>query len=145
MINGRFVGKQLAEVLHPSDIAVLIPAIPNKLSPIFRHLCEQLSQRQIPHLWLNNPGDREARKQISQNSVKLQSIHSSKGLQYKAVIVLWTDLLPNNQWDESEDEQRMLLYVALTRAEDYLFVSYSGESPFVSTLINTGHAQRSGL
>src|ERR1700736_2507480 len=100
--------------------------------PIFRHLCEQLSQRQIPHLWLNNPGDREARKQISQNSVKLQSIHSSKGLQYKAVIVLWTDLLPNNQWDESEDEQRMLLYVALTRAEDYLFVSYSGESPFVS-------------
>jgi hypothetical protein len=34
--NGSFVGKQLAEVLHPSDIAVLIPAIPNKLKPIFR-------------------------------------------------------------------------------------------------------------
>jgi hypothetical protein len=144
MINGRFAGKQLAEALHPSDIAVLIPAIPNKLSPIFRHLCEQLSQRHIPYLWLNNPADREARKQISQNSVKLQSIHSSKGLQYKAVIVLWTDLLPNSQWDESVDEQRMLLYVALTRAEDYLCVSYSGESPFMTTLINTGRAQRSG-
>jgi superfamily I DNA/RNA helicase len=65
-------------------------------------------------------------------------------LQYKAVITLWTDLLPNSAWSESEYEQRMLLYVALTRAEDYLIVSYSGESPFLTILMNSGHAQLLG-
>jgi ATP-dependent exoDNAse (exonuclease V) beta subunit len=141
LIAGRLVGQQLPEALRPSDIAVLIPARTKELNPIFPHLCGQLHQRQIPYLWLSNPDDRNARTRISENCVKLQSIHSSKGLQYKAVIALWSDVLPNACWTESEDEQRMLLYVALTRAEDNLIVSYSGESPFLRILINSGHAQ----
>jgi superfamily I DNA/RNA helicase len=144
LINGRLVDKQLPEALHPSDIAVLIPAITEELNPIFRRFCNQLDQRQIPYLWLSNRDDRKARTRISENRVKLQSIHSSKGLQYKAVIALWSDVLPNTAWAENEEEQRMLLYVALTRAEDYLIVSYSGESPFLTILINSGHAQLLG-
>jgi superfamily I DNA/RNA helicase len=144
LINGRLVNQQLAQALHPSDIAVLIPAITEELNPIFRQLCNQLDQRQMPYLWLSNPDDRKARTRISENRVKLQSIHSSKGLQYRAVITLWTDLLPNTAWTESEDEQRMLFYVALTRAEDYLIVSYSGESPFLAILMNSGNAQLLG-
>lgn len=93
----------------------------------------------MPYLWLNK--DKSTRTRIFEQNVKLQSIHSAKGLQYRAVIVLWTDLLPNDTWDETEEEQRMLLYVALSRAEDYLIVSYSGESRFVATLINSGCAE----
>jgi AAA domain/UvrD-like helicase C-terminal domain/Nuclease-related domain len=142
LIGGRLADKALAAPLQPADIAVLIPAISEDLKASFYDLCSQLGQKKIQYLWLNK--DRKARARVSEKGVKLQSIHSAKGLQYKAVIVLWTDLLPNGTWDETEDEQRMLLYVALSRAEDYLIVSYSGQSPFVTTLIDSGHAQLLG-
>jgi ATP-dependent exoDNAse (exonuclease V) beta subunit len=139
LMNGRLADKQLGASLQPSDIAILIPAIPEDLKATFYQLCDRLSQEKIPYLWLNkNP---KMRTRLSEEAVKLQSIHSSKGLQYKAVIVLWADILPHRGWEETEDEQRMLLYVALTRAEDYLIVSYSGESSFVSGLLGSGHAQ----
>ncbi len=48
------------------------------------------------------------------SALKVQTI--SKGLQYRGVIVLWTDLLPSVRPEEAGDDRRML-YVAITRAE----------------------------
>ncbi|MBL7979318.1 MAG: ATP-dependent helicase [Bacteroidetes Order II. Incertae sedis bacterium] len=59
----------------------------------------------------------------------LSTIHSAKGLEYQAVFITQAleGVLPsgyalNNQ--SAIDEERRLLYVALTRAKDYLFVSH---------------------
>jgi hypothetical protein len=52
-----------------------------------------------------------------------------------SVIFLWADQLPNPGWQYlTPDEQRMLFYVALTRAKHFLAVTCSGGSAFLDLL-----------
>ncbi|MDD7641377.1 MAG: UvrD-helicase domain-containing protein [bacterium] len=78
--------------------------------------------------------DKEQRKK----SVKLMTIHASKGLEFPIVFVcgLSEGIFPNSRitgYDDMEEERR-LAYVAFTRAEDQLFLSdaegytFQGES-----------------
>ncbi|VWL85634.1 ATP-dependent helicase [Oceanivirga miroungae] len=68
---------------------------------------------------------------MSDNSVvKLMTIHSSKGLEFETVFLAGFEsgLFPNSKSleDENEiEEERRLLYVALTRAEKELYLTYS--------------------
>jgi len=62
--------------------------------------------------------------------VKLSTIHASKGLEYHVVFIAGCeeDLLPHWRSKSSESEfqeERRLMYVAITRAEKYLFMSYA--------------------
>jgi len=65
--------------------------------------------------------------------VKLMTVHASKGLEFKYVFVigLEQDLFPHSNMgrpEASEDqaeEERRLFYVAITRAEEKLFLSYA--------------------
>jgi len=64
------------------------------------------------------------------NSVTLMTLHSSKGLEFPIVFItgLEMDLFPlqRNSADESElEEERRLLYVGMTRAEENLYISYA--------------------
>lgn len=75
------------------------------------------------------------------NGVQLMTMHKSKGLEWKAVFVIGVDedILPGNkvESDENMEEERRVLYVAMTRAEDKLFVSSSGKvSHFISELLS---------
>lgn len=63
--------------------------------------------------------------------VNLSTIHASKGLEYQVVFVVGCEenLLPH--WKSKEtpaeiSEERRLLYVAMTRAEQYLFLTSAG-------------------
>jgi DNA helicase-2/ATP-dependent DNA helicase PcrA len=64
------------------------------------------------------------------NKVSLMTIHAAKGLEFKAVFIagmeenLFPSQLSLNSREELEEERR-LFYVALTRAEDHLFISYA--------------------
>jgi DNA helicase II / ATP-dependent DNA helicase PcrA len=62
--------------------------------------------------------------------VTLMSVHSAKGLEFKSVIVsgLEEDLFPSfmsKDTPEGLDEERRLFYVAITRAETFLTLTYS--------------------
>src|ERR1700736_2227465 len=61
--------------------------------------------------------------------VTLSSIHQAKGLEWRAVFVIWlTDgMFPSSRSFQSTDaieEERRLFYVAATRAQDQLFLTY---------------------
>ncbi len=63
--------------------------------------------------------------------VTLSSIHQAKGLEWKAVFVIWLadGQFPNGRILEADDdgqleEERRLFYVAITRAKDELYLSY---------------------
>ena len=56
---------------------------------------------------------------------------ASPGLQFRFVILLWTDLLPARF---TEDDDEALLYVAMTRAEDMLVVLHSKQSEFIDRI-----------
>ena len=59
----------------------------------------------------------------------LSSVHQAKGLEWKAVFVIWMSdgMFPSNrslESDEAIEEERRLFYVAVTRAKDELYLTY---------------------
>ncbi len=63
----------------------------------------------------------------AQNGLRLSTVHQAKGLEWKAVFILWLneELFPSSKAIEQiggEAEERRLFYVAATRAEDRLFL-----------------------
>ena len=70
--------------------------------------------------------------EIKNNSVKLMTIHSSKGLEFNTVFIVGVEqgnypiFHPNvKDKNKHEEEERRMFYVALTRAEQNCFISYA--------------------
>lgn len=133
LIEGKWFDKSI-EPIAPEDIGIFYRLVYKKDRPILESFIDSLN-RVIPTVWLNK--GRDSRTQICDPGVKIQTIHSAKGLQYKAVIVLWGSLLPAQFGDTDEETEKKLLYVGLTRAEDYLAISYSKDSTFMSQIANS--------
>jgi DNA helicase-2/ATP-dependent DNA helicase PcrA len=71
------------------------------------------------------------RRRKDEPGVTLSSVHQAKGLEWKIVFVIWlTDgMFPNKRavddsGKEGMEEERRLFYVAVTRAEDELYLTY---------------------
>ena len=66
------------------------------------------------------------------DAVKLMTVHSSKWLEFPCVFIVWLEdwifPLSNATLDPKLlEEERRLMYVAITRAKDVLFLSYANE------------------
>lgn len=73
-------------------------------------------------------GDNQA--QAGQDAVQLMTVHASKGLEFKAVFItgLEEGLFPHENSlneDKGLEEERRLMYVAITRARDRLYISHT--------------------
>jgi DNA helicase-2/ATP-dependent DNA helicase PcrA len=81
------------------------------------------------------------RREASGESVTLSSVHQSKGLEWKVVFVIWLTegMFPSQRSmgsAEALEEERRLFYVAVTRAEDELYLSW----PFIKRSPGAGDA-----
>ena len=83
---------------------------------------------------------RDSRTKVFEQSIKVQTVYSAKGLQYRVVFVLWADLFDARAPAEKDMEQR-LLYVALTRASDILIVTYSSMTEFIERMVASGNVE----
>ncbi|MDB4673469.1 NERD domain-containing protein [Verrucomicrobiales bacterium] len=136
-LKGKW-GNHSVEPLRPEEIGILYPPIPSKenggeeLQKWLGKLIKNLGDL-TPTVWLNR--NSSARDRVNEPGVKVQTIHSAKGLQYRAVIILWSDLLPTDGGDAiRETRDRRLLYVALTRAESLLALTQSRPSRFLDEI-----------
>jgi len=61
------------------------------------------------------------------DSVRLMTIHAAKGLEFRAVFVVGLEdgILPHARCREQSEEERRLFYVAVTRAKESLYLSWS--------------------
>lgn len=66
------------------------------------------------------------------DSVKLVSMHSSKGLEFPVVIIPGLGGMPRK--NEDEEQEARLLYVAMTRATEKLFLVHDADSSFSDRL-----------
>lgn len=112
--------------LRPNDIGILYPRLVRRNRTGFEHLCEQLAEHGCVQLSGEN-----ANGDATNDGIKVTTIHSAKGLQFRAVILLWADLLPSALEDRDDAVERMQFYVALTRAEDLLVVIHSDPSSYI--------------
>jgi len=92
-----------------------------------------LRSKKIPHYWLaeNNRSKRNFRRK--EDGVKLSTVESAKGLEFKVVFICNVDNFPFTLVDDLQREVS-LMYIALTRAVDYLYLTYSGNSLFTEYL-----------
>ncbi len=72
----------------------------------------------------------ELKEKEEQNAVRLMTIHAAKGLEFAYVFVtgLEEGLFPHERLDDGktdQEEERRLFYVALTRAEKKVFLTYA--------------------
>jgi len=75
---------------------------------------------------LDNEGGKAPSDDENEDALRLSTIHQAKGLEWKAVFVLFLneDMFPSKKAIEEagDAEERRLFYVAVTRAEDQLFL-----------------------
>jgi superfamily I DNA/RNA helicase len=121
------------DALEPSHIGILYPWMPNKESPLLAEFIKGL-QTLAPVVWLHS----QDRYRADEPGIKVQTISGSKGLQYRAVILLWADRLPRSFHDTNPDEEPKLMYVAQTRPEDYLVITHSDSSTFIDRIRQSG-------
>lgn len=137
LLRGKWAGKAITP-LCAEEIGVFYPSAGSSEKSMLLKLQDELKASGIESIWLSNPANLDFRKRVNQLGVKIQTINSAKGLQYKAVIILWADILPRDFGDITEDGERRLFYVALTRPQDYLLISTSGPSKFISEIEESG-------
>ncbi|PKK87875.1 MAG: hypothetical protein CVV62_02465, partial [Tenericutes bacterium HGW-Tenericutes-7] len=70
---------------------------------------------------------RNSDEEFSNNQIQLMTIHKAKGLEFDAVIIIGLEqgLLPSSIQNSQMilDEERRLMFVAMTRARNYLYLS----------------------
>lgn len=128
-IAGRF--KQLnAEGTPWRDMAVVY-----RIRFMGEELAARLKAEGIPVQWLQaSPAARRYRSE--DDSVKVVTIHSSKGLEFPVVAIPGLGYLPHGKADL--DEEIRLMYVGMTRAMDRLIMSCHRDSAFVERLTRAG-------
>jgi DNA helicase-2/ATP-dependent DNA helicase PcrA len=90
-------------------------------------------------LLTNLDAENEAPADADDEQLRLSTIHQAKGLEFDAVfvIMLCDGLFPSArslESEEGEEEERRLMYVAITRARNELYLSY----PLIRATGNTG-------
>jgi hypothetical protein len=92
----------------------------------------RLRRTEIPVEWLQE--SKKARHfDASADSVKVMTIHSSKGLEFPVVAIPGIGYLPWKSLDHQEEAR--LLYVGMTRAMEHLVMTYHVKSSFAQKLV----------
>lgn len=132
LVAGHWLGEEIAP-LRPQEIGILYPVLRDKDISLIENLVESL--RDLGCVWLS-PKKGKVKGTYLSPGVKVQTIHSAKGLQYRAIILMFADEIPRQFTGCTEAGENKLMYVALTRAEDYLVVicTESRESSFIDRI-----------
>ncbi|RMG37119.1 MAG: DNA helicase II [Gammaproteobacteria bacterium] len=101
-----------------------------------RRMANVLHASGIDRLWLGSRQHKAAYDPEAER-VTVLTIHSSKGLEFRRVILIGLGMLGNE--DDRVAEDARLLYVGMTRAQEGLLLTSSGEGRF-GQLLSSGHA-----
>lgn len=88
-----------------------------------------LLEQGIPFVWFAKDKHTKRKFDPNERGVKISTIDSSKGLDFQVVFVVEVHRLPF-PLEEDRSREVSLLYIAMTRAKKYLFITYSGDSEF---------------
>ena len=90
---------------------------------------EALRRMRLPHQVRRRAGDFDP----AADTIKVMTMHVSKGLEFPLVALPGIGRMPEPGWDEAEEAR--LFYVAATRATEALVITLSGEGAFGQRII----------
>lgn len=86
---------------------------------------ELLTKNKIPNAYLDSKSD--IKTKIKENHITLSTIHKAKGLEWSCVFIIGLndELFPRKKTTFDIEESRRLFYVGITRAKQYLFLTFT--------------------
>ncbi|MFD1884442.1 3'-5' exonuclease [Paenibacillus wenxiniae] len=85
-----------------------------------------LQESEIPFNWFTENKRTKDAFDRYEETVKISTIDSAKGMDFRAVFIVNVDGMPREKAkDEEWDEEVSRLYIGMTRAMEYLYLSYS--------------------
>ncbi len=98
--------------------------------PLVDHLIARLSEEGIRNDWIAEDRDAKRNFDWEEDSVKISTVHSAKGMDSPVVIILGAETFV----ERDELNELKLMYVAMTRAREFLVILYTGDSGLVPQL-----------
>jgi hypothetical protein len=115
------------------DILILYRVKRTHKYPIIDIIKRSLKAEGLPYFWITENDVSKRSYAKDDGNVKISTIDSSKGLDFRAVFIVNVDSMPF-PLEENKEREVSLLYIGMTRAKEYLCLSYSGESEFTQYL-----------
>ena len=136
-----FIARQIRKLVEDrratyGEIAVLY----TQRTGMVGRILSSLGANAIPYFWVNRNRETKSLLDLSDNSVKVISVHSSKGLEFPIVFLFGVEALrvPQSLQEASEEEanRTRLAYVGMTRAQDLLYLTYTRTNSIVERALH---------
>lgn len=124
---------QIEKKVPLDDILILYRVKRTHQYPIIDIINRALKNEGLPSYWITENDVSKRTYLKDDGKVKISTIDSSKGLDFRAVYIVNVDSMPF-PLEENKEREVSLLYIGMTRAKEYLCLSYSGESEFTQYL-----------
>jgi hypothetical protein len=129
-IVARSISKLHLERKVPlEDILILYRVKRTHQYPIIDLIKRSLTEAELPFYWITENDTSKRTYEKADGKVKISTIDSSKGLDFRAVFIVNVDSMPF-PLEENKEREVSLLYIGMTRAKEFLCLSYSGVSEF---------------
>jgi superfamily I DNA and RNA helicase len=133
-IIARQISKLISEKKVPAhEILILYRVKRTHKYPIIDLIKKSLSNEKLVYFWITENDKSKRNFEKEDGKIKISTIDSSKGLDYQAVFIVNVDSMPF-PLEEDEEREVSLLYIGMTRAKQFLCLSYSEESKFTKYL-----------
>ncbi|MGO4532626.1 3'-5' exonuclease [Paenibacillus sp. 2TAF8] len=118
------------------DIAILYRVQESNQVNIIEELGKALDDSSLTYSWVTQDDQSKKSFNREEESIKVLTIDSAKGLDFRAVFIISIETMPRKAGKKDEVDEREVsrFYIGMTRALEWLFLSYSGESSFTEYL-----------
>jgi len=114
-----------------SEIAILYRVKRTNKFNVVKTVQKALKAQNIPFNWIAENEETKRSFNPEEETVKICTIDSSKGLDFQAVFLVKADLMPF-PLEEDQEREVSLMYIGMTRAKEFLYISYSGASEYTN-------------
>ncbi|CAM4521948.1 hypothetical protein FHS16_006347 [Paenibacillus endophyticus] len=112
------------------EMAILYRVKNNYYSSYIDLIRKELRRQCLPFQWLSEENTNTVRVSgDSTDAIAISSVDDARGREFRAVFLVNTENMPY-ALEEAEERETARFYMAMTRALDWLFISYSGDSRF---------------
>ncbi|MBT2285000.1 AAA family ATPase [Paenibacillus polymyxa] len=122
--------------LSLKDIAILYRVQEFNGVNIIGEMEHVLVDNNLTYNWVTRDDQSKKNFDREEDSIKILTIDSAKGLDFKAVFIIAIEAMPrkSGKTDEVDEQEVSRFYIGMTRALEWLFLSYSDESRFTQYL-----------
>jgi superfamily I DNA/RNA helicase len=101
--------------------------------PILLGILTPFSTHHLPFYWVTENGLTKRNFDRNEDTIKISTIDSAKGLDFRVVFIVSIENMPF-PLEEVEEREVSLFYIGMTRALEWLYLTYSGTSKFTKYL-----------